>query len=430
MENEEEFYKNLKLAEWNYEAKIIPRHRIREVLIDKILMEAKLFISLMTPFWTWGAVNGINLTEILKDLMKKEVNIFLFGRENVNPQFFHNIKIFRYFFFKLGIFNCWLIKNLHSKLYYNEKNILLTSANFTAKSLDVIKDDWNFNYEDAVLLKLKEITYDDKTHITFPNLNPFNIPPFYYIQNEEKIPMNRFLKGYVYKQIFKMEIPSLFSFPEMMRDWYLTTETSDSYNRQDTLQNKALIHLGEKEGFCPICKHDDCNFSRTFICHKYGVDYTQIANHCGHIIDCEMGSIFKNNDFYNQKCPITVFYCPNNKEFLNPTDCESIPEINIEKASFSENLMYPPEIYGDNVKKIFFCRSCKRLLENVDEQKINFEGEFGNDLFELYKCPNCHKTFLKNCPACNFTFPQIDLNNSYFYCENVNNEYQFHIEKV
>ena len=263
--NEDKIFEGLKSEEWNYEAKIIPRSKIRETLENKILNEAENFVCLLTPYWTPAAVNMFNLRHHFEELRGRGIKIYLFSRIEANSEDYYknqyNFTLFNEFFHELGIKNCWLVKSLHSKLYFNEKYILLSSANLTASSLGLAYGRFINNYEDGVLLKLKDIKYDKNGYLIFSNLNPFDIPPFYAIQNLKEIPRDRFLLNILGKhEISKIDIPSIFSFPDMMEDWLLSTETIRTYNRSE-FGKKDIIHIGEKENYCPICKSKECDLS-------------------------------------------------------------------------------------------------------------------------------------------------------------------------
>jgi len=320
--SEKEFYSGIISEKYNYQARIIPRDQISQIIQDVIISKARSFICLITPYWTKTGIRELNLIPLLQQKLKKDINIYVFCRYDADPKKLHkeNIEIFRSLFFDHNLFNCWLIRNLHGKLYYNEKYILLTSANFTTTSLGFAWGKYENNFEEGVLLKLKKIQKDEVTTLGFSNLNPFMIPPFYYLKKRSKfsdLPDKRFLMGCGYKTTSEIEIPALFSFPEMMKDWLLSTETTRSYDRTNILNNN-LIHLGEFEDFCPICKDDDCEYSRTYICHKYGVEYPDMSNHCKHIFNCERGPFFKTHEFYKLRCPITVFHCPKENVYYDP----------------------------------------------------------------------------------------------------------------
>ena len=444
MNESDEIYKKLRPEEWNYEAKIISREKIRDVLVDVILKESKRFVCLITPYWTWKAVKRIGLTEIFTDLLDKNINILLFGREKVNPKYFHNLSIFNYYFTKLNIRNCWLVKQLHSKLYYNEKHSLITSANFTATSLDVADEEWNFNFEEAILLKLKPVPFEERAWITFNNLNPFEIPPYKHLKSLKNYPKKRFLIGLGYEEHSKIKTPSIFSFPEMMKEWLLSEETINSYNWEE-IKNNKLIHLGEKEDFCPICKEEDCNFSRTFICPRFGIEYSEMVGHCNRPFSCDFGPIYKTHDFFNQKCPITVFYCPNKDIFYDPAKNEMLCRGFLKKGIYGAHwepepseLFDPMEIERLNdfvdifskecefIDPILFCSSCGTIIEKL-EKWINFL-EYDNDI-QLLKCPKCEQELLNKCPKCSRRFININLKSNYFYCEFCHDEIEFQIRE-
>jgi len=441
---EESIFKKLKPEEWNYEAKIIPREKIKDTIINVILRSAKNFVCLIAPFWTWKAVIELNLIDIFKELLKNNVKILLFGREDV-PEFFHNIKIFNYCITKLNIRNCWLVKNLHSKLYYNEKLILLTSANITGSSLGYEGQEWTFNFEEAILFKSKPIPFEEGAWYTFDNLNPFEIPPFMHIQdfkdfNKHK---NRFPFGYGYKEINKVEIPSIFSFPEMMKEWSLSTDSIKTYDREEIEENR-LLHLGEKEDFCPICKDKGCDFSRTYICHKYGIEYKDMNDHCNWL-ECKFGPVFESITELRQRCPVTVFYCPDKNLFYDPAKNKLICRNYLKKAQYGE--IWNPHFYEidpdlmhklkkeedilseecQNKDYLYFCSSCGTIL-NEDKENNIFFTDF--DYRErLYFCPKCEKRILEHCPKCYHSYLPIDFSSSYFYCEYCNEEYHYHYEK-
>ena len=122
---------NIELSseEWNYEAKIVPRDKIHDTLINNIINNANKFICLITPYWTRGAVNKMRLIPLLKKKQESGVNVYLLGEDTEDGDYHQNLSILKSFFNKHGINNCWLVKDLHSKLYYNEHYILLNSAN-------------------------------------------------------------------------------------------------------------------------------------------------------------------------------------------------------------------------------------------------------------------------------------------------------------
>ncbi|MFX1344632.1 MAG: hypothetical protein ACFFBC_00470 [Promethearchaeota archaeon] len=435
-------FEKLKSEKWNYKARIITEDRIKDILLEKILNKARRFVCLITPFWTWAAVNELKLLKFFEENSGK-INIILIGRENVN-KYFHNRAIFNHTFSKLDIRNCWVVKNLHTKLYFNEKYILLTSANMTASSLELTKDKSKYNFEEAVLLKLKPIEFEKRAWYTFGNLNPFEIPPFVYIKDIRTFRKNRFLLGYGYKEVNKMEVPTVFSFPEMMEEWLLSEHTIETYKWKGIKGNK-LLHLGEVEDFCPICKKEDCNFSRTFICHKYGIEYKNMKNHCmGPISDCNKGPFFESGTNFDQKCPITVFYCPNKELFYDPAKNKLICQGSLIKAQYGDyqNNFYKyvdPEIIAElddevdilseeckQIDPIYYCSKCGRILKEDQDKIIQFD-EF-ESAGSLYYCSTCDDYLIEQCPKCFRSFLPIKFASSYFYCEYCNREYYYHIE--
>lgn len=435
---EEEFYTNLISEKYNYHARIIPREQISEIIQRKIIRKAKRFICLITPYWTKAGIRELKLVPLLQQKLKDNIDIYLFSRYDAIPKKDHkeNIEIFRNLFFNHNIINCWLVRNLHGKLYYNEKYILLTSANFTTTSLGFAWGMFENNFEEGVLLKLKPIKKDKNTTLLFSNLNPFMIPPFYYMKKNKKLselPKNRFLMGCGYHTTSEVEIPALFSFPEMMKDWLLSSETINTYKRINILNNK-LIHIGEFEDFCPICKDEDCGYSRTYICHKYGIEYPAMSDHCKHIFDCEKGPFFKTHEFYKLRCPISVFYCPNKNIFYDPAKNKFREKgALISGKDAREELFYLEINHPDAIENLLiFCPKCKNILEEHDKY-VHFSGgdlETGSHKdydIELYKCSKCNNFRLKSCPSCEDGFTIIDISSEYYYCEKKNRHYSFQL---
>jgi len=436
--SEEEFYSGLISEKYNYHARIIPRDQISQIIQRVIISKARRFVCLITPYWTKAGIRELNLIPLIQQKLKNNIDVYLFSRYDADPKKLHkeNIEIFRSLFFDNKIINCWLVRNLHGKLYYNEKYILLTSANFTTTSLGFAWGKYENNFEEGVLLKLKRIQKDKVTSLGFSNLNPFMIPPFYYMKKNSKLsefPKNRFLKGCGYHTTSEIEIPALFSFPEMMKDWLLSTETISLYERKNILRNK-LIHLGEFEDFCPICKDDDCGYSRTYICHKYGIEYPEMSDHCKHIFDCEKGPFFKTHEFYKLRCPITVFYCPKENIFYDPAENKFrekgvlISGTDARDEFFYREIGHPEAI--ENI--IIYCPKCKSILEEHDKS-VYFSGwdlDMGSNTdyeIELYKCPDCNNFRLKNCPCCDDSFTIFDISSKHYFCEKRNNYYPFQL---
>ena len=415
-------FEKLAPEKWNYEAMIITEERIKDILIDKIIKKAKRFVCLITPFWTWGAVNELKLIKIFEEINSK-INIIIFGKEKVNKHF-HNRAIFNHAFSKLNIRNCWFVKNLHTKLYFNEKYILLTSANITTTSLELAKDKSRFNFEEAVLLKLKPINFEDQAWLSFGNINPFEIPPFVYIKDFKDFRKDRFLLGYGYKEVNKVEVPTIFSFPEMMEEWLLSKDTINTYDWEKIKANK-LLHLGEVEDFCPICKQQDYNFSRTFICHKYGIEYSKMVGHCdGPISDCKKGPFFESIANLDQKCPITVFYCPNKKVFFDPGKNRMIDRGLLEEASSGEEYIPYRE---EEITPILYCQHCGKFIK-TKEIYIYFDDYDYKG--EIYHCSKCNKDFLEYCPRCYRKYFEINLENSNFHCEFCQGDFYFRTERI
>ncbi len=429
--NADKIFEGLKSEEWNYEAKIIPRSKIRETLETKILNEAESFVCLLTPYWTPTAVNMFNLRYHFEELKKRAIKIYLFSRIEANSKEYaknqNNFTLFNEFFHDLGIKNCWLVKNLHSKLYYNEKYILLSSANLTASSLGLTYGRFINNYEEGVLLKLKDIKYDKNGYLIFSNLNPFDIPPFYAIQNLKEIPKGRFLLNILGKhETSKIEIPSIFSFPDMMEDWLLSVETIKTYNRSE-FGKKDIIHIGEKENYCPVCKSKECDYSRTFICQRNGIEYPEIAKHCSFFFECEFAPDFKTHKFYDQKCPISVFYCPEKNCFYDPSrDAEYFKNESL--LAINENLeTFMNSDSLDINEFILYCPNCQKIL--IEQGEVIYFSDFDfTKPIELYKCSDCNNSYITMCPNCDTGFPNINLSSEYFKCNKVNREFHYRIE--
>ncbi len=435
---ENEFYNGLIAEKYNYEARIVPREKISDVLIHKIIKKAKIFVCLITPYWTRAGVNSLGLLSLLRN-KKDKIKIYLFSRYDATPTQSRNenIEIFKEYFYNLGIRNCWLVRNLHGKLYYNEKYILLTSANFTTTSLGFAYGGFENNFEEGVLLKLKWIKKDEQTKIYFSNINPFRIPPFYYLKfrkNLSDFPKNRFLLGCGYHTTSEIEIPSIFSFPEMMKDWLLSVDTIESYNINN-IQNNKLIHLGESEALCPVCRSENCKFSRTYICHKYGIEYPEMVDHCSGIFECEKGPFFKTHEFYKMRCPITVFYCPSKNIYYDPAKDKFREASELISGNYARNELFYQEIgHPEAIENIvIYCPQCKKILEETDfiAYFSGFDLNTQNDYeLEIYKCTKCNNYRLKECPYCDEGFTLINIEEEYYYCEKRNEHLHFRIEKV
>jgi HKD family nuclease len=148
--------------EWNYDASIISKNYLKNVLTEKIIKNAENFVCLMAPFWTWSGVKFLNLIDELKVAKRRKVKIYLFGKSEDS---FNAKEIFRSFYEKNGIKNCWLVKDLHSKIYFNETYILISSANITKTALNPDEtdiDDNSYNFEDSILLRLKKVQITEK----------------------------------------------------------------------------------------------------------------------------------------------------------------------------------------------------------------------------------------------------------------------------
>ncbi len=213
--------------EWNYDARIISKNDLKNVLTEKIIKNAENFVCLMAPFWTWGGVKFLNLIDELKEAKKRNVKIYLFGKseDSINAK-----EIFRSFYEKNGIKNCWLVKDLHSKIYYNETYILISSANITKTALnpdEIDIDNNSYNFEDSILLKLKKVQVTEKRSLILSNLNPFKLPLYTFADNPiyEEYFWNKFYSAALgdNKHEFKtkIKIPNVFSFALILRDWYL-----------------------------------------------------------------------------------------------------------------------------------------------------------------------------------------------------------------
>ncbi len=165
--------------EWNYDASIVSKNDLKDVLMEEIVKKAEDFVCLMAPFWTWSGVNFLNLRDELMKAKRRNVKIYLFGKseDSINTK-----QIFSEFYQKNGIKNCWLVKDLHSKIYYNETYILISSANITKPALNpdeknIDDNPYNsYNFEDSILLRLKEVQITEKCSWNLSNLNPFKLP--------------------------------------------------------------------------------------------------------------------------------------------------------------------------------------------------------------------------------------------------------------
>lgn len=101
---ENEFYDGLIAEKYNYEARIVPREKISEVLMYKIIEKAKSFVCLITPYWTRAGVNSLGLLSLLRN-KKDNIKIYLFSRYDATPTKGRNenIEIFKNYFSNLGI---------------------------------------------------------------------------------------------------------------------------------------------------------------------------------------------------------------------------------------------------------------------------------------------------------------------------------------
>ena len=436
--SKEDFYTGIKSATFNYQAKIVPREQISDTIRTKVIAEAEEFLCLITPYWTIAGIRELGLIPLLQQKLKENVKIYLFSRYEALPRNDYNnsVEIFKNLH-NAGIINCWHVRNLHGKLYYNEKNILLTSANFTTTSLGFARGRYENNFEEGVLLKLKPIKKSNTTRLYFSNINPFMIPPFYYMKigkGLSELPKKRFLLGCGYHKTSDIEIPALFSFPEMMKDWLLSSETSQTYRRERILNNK-LTHLGEREGFCPICRKSDCDFSRTYICHKYGIEYPDMKNHCKSFLDCNKGPIFRTHEFYKLRCPITVFYCPSRNMYYDPAKDKLRDSSDLFSVTNAREVFYEREfMHSSSIDNIFvYCPNCKSILQEQElyahftDEDLGRSSHYSHEI-EIYKCPICNNYRLKECPECDDGFTLINIENEYYHCEKRNMDYPFHVQ--
>ncbi len=402
---------------WNYDAKIIPRTEIRKVLLDTIVEKAKKFICFISPYWFWGAEKQLDLGERFQQKQDQNVAIYLFGRELPEDQS-HNHKMFKYFFFIKNIRNCWFVKNLHTKLYYNEEFILITSANIAPTSLGLRSQSGNVNFEEAVLLKTKKIEINSQTRFFYYNPNPFHIPPLFYLEQDEGYSNKRYLLGSGVEKDKDLEVPAIFSLPEMLKDWLVSTTTIKTYDRDN--RSNALLHLGELDSFCPICHSPDYHYARTYICHKHGIEYPKLVDHCTNPFDCEMGPFYKYSQFYEQKCPVTVFYCENEDIFYDPAEDKKIPRGIL--CSAKDGREIESQEYGEKKHEfLYYCGICGSLLtEREKPMRIYGDSERRVDIDEeiaCYNCTGCGRSFIEYCPICDEAFPSIDLNKADFYCD-------------
>ena len=138
----------------------------------------------------------------------------------------------------------------------------------------------------------------------------------------------------------------------MMKDWLHSVDTIESYDI-DNIKNNKLIHLGESEVVCPVCGRQNCNFSRTYICHKYGIEYSEMVDHCGGIFECEKGPFFKTHEFYKMRCPITVFYCPSKNIYYDPAKDKFREASELVSGKYDRAELYYEEIgHPEAIEKI------------------------------------------------------------------------------
>jgi hypothetical protein len=60
----------------------------------------------------------------------------------------------------------------------------------------------------------------------------------------------------------------------------------------------------------------ECKYSKQVICLKHNLPYENMKGHCS--MDCEYFPDFKRGEFYDEKCPITVFFCPSTNQYYDP----------------------------------------------------------------------------------------------------------------
>lgn len=415
--------------EWNYDARIISKNDLKNVLTEKIIKNAENFVCLMAPFWTWGGVKFLNLIDELKEAKKRNVKIYLFGKseDSINAK-----EIFRSFYEKNGIKNCWLVKDLHSKIYYNETYILISSANITKTALnpdEIDIDNNSYNFEDSILLKLKKVQVTEKRSLILSNLNPFKLPLYTFADNPiyEEYFWNKFYSAALgdNKHEFKtkIKIPNVFSFGLILRDWYL----------YPLIDENILKHINEYYGICPICNKKECKYSKQVICLKHNLPYEDMKRHCS--MDCEYFPDFERGEFYDEKCPITVFFCPSTNKYYDPRNNSNVTgnELRSTYDFHDEYLDFGDEEHNEYYSDfIFYCRNCEKILEPMEREGYieaymsdNFDGREG---VEVFKCPNCETIYFKYCPNCHKGFIELKKDSSYIYCEHCNNEWNYRIE--
>ncbi len=222
----------------------------------------------------------------------------------------------------------------------------------------------------------------------------------------------------------KIKIPNVFSFALILRDWYL----------YPLIDEKILKHINEYYGICPICNKKECKFSKETICLKHNLAYEDMKGHCS--TDCEYFPFFERGEFYDEKCPITVFFCPTTDQYYDPRIDEKFTRNKL-RSPFDyvdfESLDYEDEDYDQKYyNNIFYCKTCKNILELMGQEAYvsnhrddNFEWRDG---VEVYRCSNCEKIYLKYCPNCHKGLIELRKDSSYFYCGNCEREWSYRKE--